>query len=357
MSMSYTAPGYVPPVQVAARAGDGGQAAESRVSAVSWSSILAGTFVALGVTIMLTTLASGLGLASISAFREQSATATAIGVGVMATVIVVQWIASGMGGFIAGRLRTQYVGIHNHEVFFRDTAHGFVAWAIATLLSGLILASAASSLIGGGVNAAATVAGGLARGAGNAAGPALQGAMGQMGDGQMGGGQMGGGQMAATGQTYGIDRLLRSDRFDSAQSGAGQPGAGQPGAGQSGAGQPGAGQSGTAQTNGGAASDPRPEVARIMASGLRDGGISTEDHDYLVRMIAARAGLSQDDARKRVDGFIDQAKAEAGKAKQAADDARKVAARFSLLTALSMLIGAFIASTAAAYGGALRDDA
>ena len=347
MSMSYTAPGYVPPVQVAARAGDGGQAAESRVSAVSWSSILAGTFVALGVTIMLTTLASGLGLASISAFREQSASATAIGVGVMATVIVVQWIASGMGGFIAGRLRTQYVGIHNHEVFFRDTAHGFVAWAIATLLSGLILASAASSLIGGGVNAAATVAGGLARGAGNAAGPALQGAMGQMGDGQMGGGQMGGGQMAATGQTYGIDRLLRSDRFDSAQSGAGQPGAGQPGA----------GQSGTAQTNGGAASDPRPEVARIMASGLRDGGISTEDHDYLVRMIAARAGLSQDDARKRVDGFIDQAKTEAGKAKQAADDARKVAARFSLLTALSMLIGAFIASTAAAYGGALRDDA
>ena len=296
MSMSYT-----PPVHVAARAGEAGQAAESRYSAVSWSSILAGAFVAIGMTIVMTVLASGLGLSSLSAFRDQSASATTLGVGAMTAIIVVQWISSGMGGFIAGRLRTQSVNVHNHEVFFRDTAHGFVAWAIATLLTGMILASAASSIVGGGVRAAATVAGGAVRAAGDAAGPAMQ---------------------AAMGQTYTIDRLLRTDRTE-----AGQP-----------------------------AADPRAEVARILATGMRDGGIAGEDRDYLVRMIAARTGLSQDEARKRVDGFIEQAKAEAEKVKQTADTARKAAARISLLTALSMLIGAFIASTAAAYGGQLRDE-
>jgi hypothetical protein len=53
-----------------------------------------------------------------------------------------------VGGFIAGRLRTKWVGVHEHEVFFRDTAHGFLAWGLATVLSAAFLASAASNIAG-----------------------------------------------------------------------------------------------------------------------------------------------------------------------------------------------------------------
>ena len=57
-------------------------------------------------------------------------------------------LASTVGGFIAGRLRTKWVGVHEHEVFFRDTAHGFLAWGLATVLGAAFLASAASNIAG-----------------------------------------------------------------------------------------------------------------------------------------------------------------------------------------------------------------
>ena len=56
-------------------------------------------------------------------------------------LIVMQWISSGVGGYIAGRLRTRWIGTHTHEVFFRDTAHGLVTWAVATVLVAATLAT------------------------------------------------------------------------------------------------------------------------------------------------------------------------------------------------------------------------
>jgi len=38
---------------------------------------------------------------------------------------------------------------HNHEVFFRVTAHGFLVWALGAVLSASILASTAGSLASG----------------------------------------------------------------------------------------------------------------------------------------------------------------------------------------------------------------
>ena len=59
-----------------------------------------------------------------------------------------QLAASGMGGYLAGRLRTKWAGIHTDEVYFRDTAHGFLAWAVATLLTATLLTSAVGSILG-----------------------------------------------------------------------------------------------------------------------------------------------------------------------------------------------------------------
>lgn len=127
------------------------------VSAVSWAAILAGAAVASAVSLLLFVLAAGLDLASFSlaTLRRGSASLTVMAA---VTLIVTQWIASGLGGYITGRLRTRWTGTHTHEVFFRDTAHGFITWAVATLFMAVALGSAVSSLIGANLRGGATLA-------------------------------------------------------------------------------------------------------------------------------------------------------------------------------------------------------
>src|SRR5580658_684017 len=102
--------------------------AEPVASAVSWTAILAGAVVAIAVTLILFTLGSGVGFAAASPWADGARTAAHIGVFAGIWLIVVQWIASAMGGYLTGRLRTRWAGTHTHEVFFRDTAHGFLTW-------------------------------------------------------------------------------------------------------------------------------------------------------------------------------------------------------------------------------------
>jgi hypothetical protein len=90
--------------------------------------------------------------------------------------------------------------------------------------------------------------------------------------------------------------------------------------------------------------------------GVRNGDVSPPDKAYLAGLVAARTGLSQADAAKRVDDVIAQAKAAELKAREAADAARKAGSYLSIFIGLSMLIGAFIASAAGALGGRQRDE-
>jgi hypothetical protein len=217
-------------------------------------------------------------------------------------LIVVQWFSSGLGGYLTGRLRTKWTGLHTHEVFFRDTANGFLSWAVASVIVAAFLASAATSVMSGATQVAAgAVAGGTqgaaqeaARSNGNLADP--------------------------TG--YLIDGLYRSERPNPNVSNQ----------------------------------EVRSETARILAMGIRNGDVSPPDKAYLVQLVAARTGLSQADAAKRVDDAIAQAKTAELKAREAADAARKAASRLSIFIGLSMLIGAFIASAAGALGGRQRDE-
>jgi hypothetical protein len=90
--------------------------------------------------------------------------------------------------------------------------------------------------------------------------------------------------------------------------------------------------------------------------GIRSGDVPPADKTYLAQLVAGRTGLSQADAAKRVDDVIAQEKAVEMKAREAADVARKASSYLSIFTGLSMLIGAFIACTAAALGGQRRDE-
>jgi hypothetical protein len=220
-------------------------------------------------------------------------------------LILTQWLSAGMGGYIAGRLRTRWIGTHTHEVFFRDTAHGLITWAVASVFVAAVVVSsmgAAGHALGAAGHAAADGA--------SQAGPSQAGKEMMM-------------NATSPGVAYGIDRLLRP----SAAGATAQP-----------------------------ASDPKPEVARIMANAAVTGSVPDGDRTYLAQLVAARTGVTLQDAQKRVDGFISDVTDGEAKAKTAADAARKAAAEASLYLALSLLVGAFIASVSAALGGRLRDE-
>src|ERR1700680_4665477 len=118
-------------------------------SAVSWGAIIAGAFVIASIGLMLMALGSGFGLASVSPWPNSGVSATTFGVMTAIWLIVVQWVSSALGGYLTGRLRTRWPGLHTDEVHFRDTAHGFLAWAVAAVITAAVLASAVSSLVGG----------------------------------------------------------------------------------------------------------------------------------------------------------------------------------------------------------------
>ena len=112
---------------------------ESSASAVEWASIFGGALAAFGVTIILMTLGPGLGLATTSPWSFTNPSPATFGTAAAIWLVVTQWLSSAFGGYLAGRLRTKWVGIRTEEVLFRDTAHGLLAWALATLLIAVLV--------------------------------------------------------------------------------------------------------------------------------------------------------------------------------------------------------------------------
>ena len=303
-------------------------AAEGSRSGVSWGAIFAGAAGAASLSLILLVLGTGLGMSSVSPWTHQGASAGAIGVATILWLSFTQIAASGMGGYLAGRLRTKWAGVHTDEVYFRDTAHGFLAWSVATLLTAALLSSVVGSIVGAGAQAGATVASGAATAVGMAGAGAGAAASQSAQDG-------------GTGPVnYFIDSLFRRD--------ANAPAAA---TGDAGTGQPAMPERGTAAAN--------AEVSRIFLNSIRTGALPPEDARYVGQVVAQRTGLSQQDAEKRVNDTYAKAQATLrdaqARAREAADAARKASAYAALWLVVSMLIGAFVASFAATYGGRRRD--
>lgn len=293
--------------------------------AMSWAAVFAGAVAAAALSLILLVLGVGLGLSSVSPWSTRGMSATTAGVGTVVWVLFVALVASGMGGYLAGRLRSRWAQAHVDEVYFRDTAHGFLAWAVATLLTAGLLTSTIGSIVGMGAEAGASVVGA----AGTAATSMAAGA----------GGAVAGQAKSEGGSTMGYftDSLFRPMAGAPAASAASSPTGGD------------SAQSGAAPA----------EVGKILAHSMSSGAISPEDSKYVAQLIAQRTGMSQQDAEKRVADTYAKAQqavqdAET-KAKEAADKARKAAAYTSLWLFVSLLLGAFTASLMATFGGRRRD--
>jgi len=121
---------------------------EANISGVSWAAVIAGGFVTAAISLILLSLGSGLGFSSISVWSGAGATASTIGTAAIVWLVLMQIMSSSLGGYLAGRLRTKWTSIHSDEVYFRDTAHGFLTWAVSLVVTAAFLASAAASMMG-----------------------------------------------------------------------------------------------------------------------------------------------------------------------------------------------------------------
>src|SRR5450830_1942246 len=131
-------------------------------SAVLSGAIVAGGAATAALSLILLMLGTGLGLSSVSPWALNGVSAATFGVSTILWVTLTQLVASAMGGYLAGRLRTKWVAVHTDEVYFRDTAHGFLAWAVASLATAALLTSVIGSIVSGGIQAGASVAGSAA---------------------------------------------------------------------------------------------------------------------------------------------------------------------------------------------------
>lgn len=262
----------------------------SESTTLCWGAVIAGAVTAAALSLLLLALGVGLGLAAVSPWSNEGVSATTFHVGAGLYLLAIAMLASTVGGYLAGRLRTRWATVHQDEVYFRDTAHGLITWALATVLSASVLGAATTHILSG-----------VATGAVAATGTAAA---------------------SAPAEPY-VDALLRAD--PSPQTGAPTP---------------------ALATN---AQAVRDELGRLFVPVLRkNGDLSANDRSYAAKVIAARTGLSQAEAERRVSDVVTQAK-------QAADQTRKATMKMSLWLAASMLAGALAAILGALEGGLLRD--
>jgi hypothetical protein len=230
---------------------------EQPTSGVSWPAVVAGAVASCALTLVLLSFGAGVGFSVVSPWANSGVSATSFEIGTGLYFIVMAMISSAVGGYLAGRLRNRWIGVESPEVLFRDTAHGFLAWALASVVGAILLASPAASLLGGATSGAVQAA------------SASQ----------------------ATGPMSGyVDTLLRPDNPTADN---------------------------TANAN---SAQTRQELVRLLSTDFRNGGEpSTADRSYLAKVVAARTGLSPADADKRVNDVIAQAKQDLDKARKAAE--------------------------------------
>src|SRR5580692_10437039 len=137
---------------------------EPAVAGVSWAAVTAGAVASCALTLVVLAFGIGLGLSVVSPWGGSGVSATTFKIGTGLYLVVIAMLSSSIGGYLAGRLRTGWAGVHSDEVYFRDTAHGFMAWALASVLGAVLLASPAGSLISGGASGATQGAAAASRG-------------------------------------------------------------------------------------------------------------------------------------------------------------------------------------------------
>ena len=245
--------------------------------AVSWKAIVAGGTASIALSLALAAFGVGVGFSVVSPWSASGISGTAFTIAGGVYLIVIAMLSSTIGGYLAGRLRSQWKTVHDHERYFRDSAHGFLVWAFATIVSAAVLGGAFTHILAG-------ASAGLAPATTSAA------------------------QGSPT-DVY-VDKLLRTDPTRGSASAIAPAAQGtltSPPNGQIATALSAEQDAVSAQTRSAGAN--RTEITRILLPGLATGGtIADADRTYLAKVVAARTGLSQVDAAQRVNQVITEQK-------------------------------------------------
>jgi hypothetical protein len=267
--------------------------------------VFAGAVCAAALSFVLLVLGFGLGMSASSPWSDAGVSASTLGISSILWLTFTQIAASGLGGYIAGRLRVRWVGLHTTETYFRDTAHGLISWSVATLVAVFLVGSSVTSVISGGAKAGAAVVSGGASAVSS----------------------VNTDKLSDNVSNYLTDTLLRKDP--------------------------------SATNTEQASAEIKQELSTLIVHDLSDGDISDSDKRYAAQIIAKHTGITVQDASARIDSTIAKAKKNIEiaktKAKEAVDATRKAAAYSALWMFVALMCGAFFASLMATFGGRQRD--
>jgi hypothetical protein len=267
---------------------------------IDWAAVIAGAIVASAISFVLFTFGTGLGLSITSPYPREGVSAWVFAVVLALWVVWVSLTSFFAGGYLAGRMRRK-LSLSSHETEVRDGVHGALVWALGLLIGAFIASWTASGIAKTGTEAVATSAGAAATSFAS------------------------GLSKAADPVGYQTDTLFRPT-----PSAAG-------------------GQSATR-------GDPRAEAARILARNSVKGEVSPEDQAYLTQLVARETGLSEADAKTRVDTVLAEFRSAVQAARDAAEKARKFGLLLSFLIAATLVVSAAAAWWAATRGGQHRDE-
>ena len=286
----------------------------ARPSYLEWGPVLAGAVAAAALSFLLLTFGATIGLTLTSPWPYEGVAASRVAIAVGIWAIMVQVASFAAGGYLAGRMRSNWDGTVE-EMQFRDGAHGFMVCATGVMFGAVLLAIAGAATAFTAANSASMVAAGAASGAAAKGTEAL----------------------ARGPSDYAVDLLLRPAPSSAAQSGQSGSGANAP-------------------ASAGADASLRAETTRIFRSAIDNRALTQRDRDYLAQVVANRTGLPEAEAQKRVDEAVKEAQNLEVKAREAADKARKTAVITGFMAAASLLIGLAAACAGASLGGRHRNE-
>lgn len=317
-------------------------------SYVDWPAIIAGSVLASGISLVLLTFGSAIGLSFADFNAADDVDPLWIAIAAASWLLWVQISSFMAGGYITGRLRKRHHDATEDESDVRDGAHGLLVWGGALIVGAVIAV--------GGIGAAATAVGNAAATITDAASNVAGGAA----------------EAVADPNAYFTDMLFRPVATTGTVEPA-APAAETPAAPAASTTTPST-STDTAATPAPAAPAPTPaaapaataaapadttavrgEAGRIFAQSALSGELAADDRAYLVQAVSTNTGMSQQEAEARVDQVVtamDEAKA---KAAEVAESARKMTVLGAFLTAASLLVSAVGAYWAAQKGGNHRD--
>jgi hypothetical protein len=267
-------------------------------SFVEWGAVFAGAVLAAALSFVLLTFGTAIGLSATSPWPNSGLSVKVIG-SLAVFWAMAQQIGSVMaGGYVAGRMRSRW---HEggHEAEFRDGLHGALVWAVAVLISALLVFATAGAVARTGADVAGKAAGTVAN--------------------------------SPNAMDTVLDTMLTP--ASTAQANAPSGSSASPQA-----------ASGRAQS----AEEARAEMSRILASSVASGSISPENRSRLAQLVSQRTGLSQQDAERRVDDAVNATRT-------AADKARHAAILTGFVTAAALILSLGAGWWAAMRGGHHRD--